>query len=340
MKKLLLLLSFLFISFRVLPQDDNTKLKDFISEGIKLHDLKKYDQAIASYKEALKIEPTNPSANYEIAFSLMSKGETKNAIPYLEKVTKTKNNVSVSAFDMLGSIYDDMGKKDKAIEYFNKGIEADPTYQRIYFNAAVTSVRMGKDKEALAYLLTALKLDPNHASSHNLYAELMMKSSTTKIDAILAYCNFLILEPTSERSVSAYKNLKALMGSGVSDSPKGNTISIGSGGDTEQNAANLSVSISGLSAMIPGLSENGKLEQQLKSIFSTVGEISSRKADKGFFWTFYADYFGKIGKSEYMPLVAHIIGFTGNEKENEKWIKDNEVQFIKFGKWEEENARK
>ena len=130
------------------------------------------------------------------------------------------------------------------------------------------------------------------------------------------------------------------MGSGVSDSPKGNTISIGSGGDTEQNAANLSVSISGLSAMIPGLSENGKLEQQLKSIFSTVGEISSRKADKGFFWTFYADYFGKIGKSEYMPLVAHIIGFTDNEKENEKWIKDNEVQFVKFGKWEEENVRK
>ena len=340
MKRLLLLLAFLFISFQALPQDNQNKLNEFISQGMKLHDLKKYDEAIASYKEALKLEPANPSANYELAFSLMGKGDTKAAIPYLEKVTKTKNNVSVSAYDMLGSIYDDMGQKDKAIEYFNKGIEADPTYQRIYFNAALTSVRMGKEKEALNYLVKALKLNPNHPSSHSLYAELMAKSSTTKIDAILAYCNFLILEPTSQRSVSAYKNLKVLMESGVSDSKKGNTISIGSGGDTEQNAANLSVSMSGLSLIIPGISENGKLEQQLRSIFSSVGEISARKTDKSFCWLFYADYFGKIGKSEYMPLVAHIIGYTANEKENGKWIKDNEVQFVKFGKWEEENVRK
>jgi tetratricopeptide (TPR) repeat protein len=248
MKRLALTLFAIFLTFHCIAQDNPSKVESFISEGIKLHDLKKYDEAIASYEEALKLEPNNSTANYEIAFSLMSKGASKEAIPYLEKVTRTKSNVTVSAFDLLGSIYDDMDKKEKAIEYFKKGIEADPTYQRIYYNIAITSMRMGKEKEALPYLVEALKRDPGHASSHNLYASLMARNSATKVDAILAICNFLILEPTSQRSVAAFKDLKILLGSGVSNSGKLSNIDIGSGSDADRNAANLSVSMSGLSA--------------------------------------------------------------------------------------------
>jgi dimeric dUTPase (all-alpha-NTP-PPase superfamily) len=99
--------------------------------------------------------------------------------------------------------------------------------------------------------------------------------------------------------------------------------------------------MSGLSAgLTPGLSETEKLQEQLKMIFSTVGELSAKKASKDFFWTYYADYFGAVAKTEYMPMIAHIIGFTGNEKVNQKWINDNQIQFINFGKWEQANARK
>jgi dimeric dUTPase (all-alpha-NTP-PPase superfamily) len=99
--------------------------------------------------------------------------------------------------------------------------------------------------------------------------------------------------------------------------------------------------MSGLSAgLTPGLSETEKLQEQLRMIFSTVGELSAKKASKDFFWTYYADYFGAVAKTEYMSMIAHIIGFTGNEKVNQKWINDNQIQFINFGKWEQANARK
>jgi tetratricopeptide (TPR) repeat protein len=341
MKQLALLITFLFFSFQSIAQDNSSKVEAFITEGIKLHDLKKYDEAISSYKEALKLDTDNATANYELAFSLMSKGATKDAIPYLEKVTKTKNHVTVSAFDMLGSIYDDMDQKDKAVDYFKKGIEANPNYQRIYYNLALTYVRMGKEKEASSYLVEALKRDPSHASSHRLYARLLSQNPASKVDAIFAFCNFLILEPTSKRSADAFKDLKALLGSGVSQTDKVNNISVGSGTDTERNAANLTVSMSGLAAgSVPGLSETDKFGEQLKMIFATVGELSEKKTDKDFFWSYYADYFGKMAATEYMPMIAHIVGFTANEKENQKWINDNQVQFVNFGKWEEANSRK
>ncbi|RYE56968.1 MAG: tetratricopeptide repeat protein [Sphingobacteriales bacterium] len=341
MKQLALLITILSLSLQSIAQDKSSKIEDFITEGIKLHDQKKYDEAISSYKEALKLDAGNATANYELAFSLMSKGATKEAIPYLENVTKTKSSVNVNAFDMLGSIYDDMDQKEKAIDYFKKGIEANPSYQRIYYNIALTYVRMGKEKEAASYLVEALKRDPNHASSHRLYARLMFQNPATKVDAVLAFCNFLILEPTSKRSADAFKDLNTLLGSGVAQTDKGNNISIGSGTDTERNAANLTISMSGLtSGLVPGLSETDKLAEQLKMIFSTVAELSEKKTQKDFFWSYYGDYFGKISKTEYMPMIAHIVGFTANEKENQKWINDNQVQFVNFGKWEESNSRK
>ena len=333
MKQLALLVILSFIFFDGMSQSEPSKVSAFINEGIKLHDQKKYDEAIAIYKEALKLEPDNASANYEIAFSFMGIGQTNEAIPYLEKVTKTKNRVTVSAYDLLGSIYDNMDQKDKAIEFFKKGIQADPTYQRIYYNTAITYLRMGKEKEAIPYLLQALNRDPNHASGHNLYASLMAKNPETKIDAILAYCNFLILEPTSARSATSFIELKKLLGSGVAKSDKGNEITLSNGTDVDRNAANLAISLSDVASLIPGLSENEKLGQQLKSIFSIVGELAEKKASKDFFWTYYADYFGKIGKSEYMPMVAHIIGFTANQEENRKWITANDAQLQDFNKW-------
>jgi len=341
MKQLAFIILFLFISLKAMPQDDNAKVKEFITQGIKLHDEKKYPEAILSYKEALKIEPGNPNANYEIAFTLMSTGANKDAIPYLERVTKTKNGTTASAYDMLGSIYDDLDEKEKAIANFKMGIEANPGNQGIYYNIAITYGRMGKDKEALSYLIQSLKMKPLHAGSHRLYALLTMNNSLTKVDAVLAFCNFLILEPNSERSISAFKDLQVLLGSGVAKTEKGSNISIGSGGDSERNAANLAVSMSSLSAgLIPGLSEIERLQQQLKMIFSTIGELSAKTASKEFFWSFYGDYVDKIAKSEFMPVAAHIIGFTANQKENQQWINENQVQFVNFGKWQEANARK
>jgi predicted O-linked N-acetylglucosamine transferase (SPINDLY family) len=341
MKQFTLLFTLLLLTLISFGQDNASKADGFIKEGIRLHDLKKYDEAIASYNEALKIEPQNFSANYEIAFSLMSKGAVKEAIPYLENVTKTKNNVAVNAYDLLGSIYDDMDKKEKAMEYFNKGIEADPNYQRIYYNAALTSVRMHKEKEALPYLREALKRNPAHASSHNLYAGLMELNPETKIDAVLAYCNFLLLEPTSERSITSFKNLQRLLGIGSEKTTAKNEINIGSGKDAQRNAANLTVGMSGMAVgLIPGQSETDKLQEQLKMIFSSAGELSEKNTNKDFFWSYYADYFGKVAKTAFMPIIAHVIGFTANKEENQKWIQDNQVQFVNFGKWEEANRRK
>ena len=306
----------------------------YVNEGIKLHDAKKYAEAITSYKEALKIDPENAQANYEIAFTLVSTGARKEAIPYLERVTKTKNNTTASAYDLLGSIYDELGQKEKAIANFKQGIETDPKYTMLYYNLAITYVRMGNTKEAMSYVIQSLKLNPMHASSHRLYAMLSKINPQNKVNAVLAYCNFLILETNTERSVAAFKDLQTLLTSGVTTTGKQNNITVDQGKDADLNASNLAISMSYVSLnSLPEFSDSDKLEHQLKIIFSTTGEISAKKENKDFFWSFYADYFNKIAKSEHLPIAARIIGFISNQEVNRKWIKEHELQFINFSKW-------
>jgi len=334
MKQLTLIILSLFISFAVLSQD-KSKATVLISEGVKLHDAGKFEDAIAKYKEALELEPNNSTANYEIAYSLLSTKKTKEAITYLNKLIDGKAPNAASAYDMLGSMYDNEGNTDKAIETYKLGIKAYPEYQGLYYNLAITYVRAGKNEEALQHAAKSLQLNPKHASSHRLYAVINMTEPANKIAALLAYCNFLILETTSERSVKAYQDIKTILNLGATPSEGTKNITITSNKkDPGYDAANLAVSMASFSPGIANLSETDQLELQLKTILGIVGELSEKKKDKDFFWTFYVDYFYKLSKSEYMPLIARIVSFTSNQEEKKKWIKEHEKMLTDYSVWE------
>jgi len=341
MKHLTLFLFALFISFTLTAQE-KTKVAQLIDEGIKLHDAANYEEAISKYKEALQLEPDNIDANYEIALTYFNTASKKEAIPYLQKIVQTKNSSTARAYDMLGSIFDIDDKPNTAIEFFNRGIKADPTYQRIYFNLAITYARQGKSAEAELNTSTALKLDPGHASSHRLYAIIAAGEQANKIKAVLAYCNFLLLEATSPRAATAYKDLTVLLGAGVSEKDGVNNITLGGNStDKDINAANMAIPLSLLSAKaIPNLGAADQLELQLKTIFNITGELAAKKTDRDFFWNYYADYFAKLAKTEFMPVAAHIISFSTNPEDNKKWISEHNQQLKDFFKWQSENPRK
>jgi tetratricopeptide (TPR) repeat protein len=93
-------------------------------------------------------------------------------------------------YNLLGNIYDDDNQTDKALGYYQKGIQLDPEYQRLHFNLGITNYRIGKYAEAESNAMQAIKLEANHASSLRLYA-----MATNKLNkpgrAILGWCSFL-----------------------------------------------------------------------------------------------------------------------------------------------------
>ncbi|MBK0379803.1 tetratricopeptide repeat protein [Mucilaginibacter segetis] len=333
--KIFLGLCFYFISTSLFAQN-NPKADILIKQGTALHDEGKYTEAIAKYKQALELEPANLSANYELGFTLYSSGNTKEAIPYLEKIINAKTtSLAAQAYDLLGSIYDDDKQPEKAIAYYKKGIAANPKYQRLYFNLSITYLRKGNDAEAERYAAEALKLDPLHSSSHRIYA-LATYNQHKRGASLLAWCNFLMIEPLTDRSTQAYQYVQNILNYGISKSDdKSVNIKIN---DQSAEGTILPLAVLSATADKKGLSAVDSLTLQLSSVFR-ISDNFQKQQTTDFYNKFYSGYFKKLAATNYMPTLARYISLVAYKDENEAWIKAHEDNFNELVSWVETNNR-
>lgn len=321
-------------SFYAIAQDKGS-VPDLIKQGMQLNDQGNYAGAIDKYSEALKLDPDNTKANYEMGFSLFASGKGNDAIPYVEKTIKGSSSTSLTAasYDLLGSIYDQGKQSVKAIEAYKKGIEVNPKYQRLRYNLGIAYFRNKQYAEAEASAIEAIKLDPKHASSQRMYA-LVTFHQNKRMNALMAFCNFLLLEPQGPRSAEAFGNIQHILQGGVIKDDKGNhTIMLPPKDDKENGSLNLAISMVVLSGQTKKLTGMDLLEYEFKSIFTIAGEQSAAKTDKDFFWKFYVDYFYKLSQSNNMPAFTRLISSSVNKDTNGKWMSDNEKLVKDLDNW-------
>ncbi|MDB5135768.1 MAG: tetratricopeptide repeat protein [Mucilaginibacter sp.] len=319
---------FFIITFSAKAQDNGAA--DLIKQGVQLNEQGKYDEAIDKYKSALKIDPDNIQANYELAFSLFTSGKGNDGIPYIEKTIKgsTSPSLIAASYDLLGSIYDQGHQSQKAIESYQAGIKVSPTYQRLHFNLGIAYFRNKQYTEAEASAIEAIRIDPKHASSQRLYA-LVTFHQNKRVCALMGFCSLLLLEPKTQRSAEAYANIQHILQGGLLKDDNGRTTVIISPKDNQENSMlNTAISMTVLSAQTKKLAGMDLLEYELKHIFSITGELAEKKADKSFFDKFFVDYFYKLEQSNNMPAFARLISLSANKDENTKWMNDN-AQLVK-----------
>jgi tetratricopeptide (TPR) repeat protein len=66
-------------------QSQTNDPKALVNEGVALFDKCSYNDAIEKYKEALKINPEDLQADYELAYTLQTINKGLEGIPYIER---------------------------------------------------------------------------------------------------------------------------------------------------------------------------------------------------------------------------------------------------------------
>jgi Flp pilus assembly protein TadD len=308
----------LMLIFRPVFAQNSDDAGPLVKEGVQLNKDGKYAEAIEKYSQALKIDPENVYANYGIAYSLFNSGKGKDAVPYLEKVTKANTSITAWAYDLLGSIYDKDHESGKAIEAYNNGIKADPKYQRIHYNLGLVYFRDKKYADAEKCAVDAIKLDPKHANSQRMYA-LVTFHQNKRAAALLGFCSFILLEPNTARSAEAFGNIQHILQGGVLKIAPGEAMLM-----PEANTIALNLVIT------QAVAEAGKekyattadlLAAQLKNIFMAVGQLAEKQTGDDFFRKCYAAYFYQLAQSSNMPAFSRMI--NSNSPESTKWINDH-----------------
>jgi tetratricopeptide (TPR) repeat protein len=327
------------IGFSALAQNPNAT-NDLIKQGVDLHNQGKYADAIDKFNEALKADPENVYAHYELAFSLYSSKKPKEAIPHLEKAVKAdKKDLAVAACSLLASIYDDDAQHQKAIDTYKAAIAINPDYPQIFYNLGICYFRNQQYAEAELSAIDAIKHNPKNASSQRLYA-LVTFHQNKQMNALMGLCSFILLEPNTPRSTEAYGNIQHILQGGVITDTKGNsTLTISPQEQKEAGTLNLAISMSVLSAKSKNLTGTDLLEYELKTIFTIAGQLAEKKTDKTFFDKFFVDYLYKLAQSNNMSAFAHTIALTVNKDESAKWAKENMAAISALGDWLQKTER-
>jgi Tfp pilus assembly protein PilF len=321
---------------------------DFIKKGIQLHDENKYDEAIVAFEMAVKIEPKNSTAHYEMANTYAAMGKYDKSIDHAEKVIKLKNGNEGEAYTILGTAYDLSKKPKKAIKAYEDGIKAFPNLYNLYYNLGITQYNQGDLDKAEMAAMGSVKNNPQHANSHFLLASIEMDKGK-RIKAMLPLYTYLIIQPNAKKVVAARQMLEKLYKSGANvkqdaDS-KDVTINLSFANKEEEfgdaeNAINLMASIMAI-PMDDKIKDSLKLvstpeskffdnTQMLFEMVTKEDKDKTKKADS--FWqTVYVKPYVELIKKEHVEAFCYFI--YGNTEGSKKWQTDNADKVTKLNEW-------
>jgi tetratricopeptide (TPR) repeat protein len=136
--------------------------------GEALSEVYRYDEAIAEFREALKIRPSYALARVSLGRALEHR--------------------------------DARGDIDEAIEQYQRAIRSDPTLADAHYNLGVLLAGRGSDGAAIAEFRMAVKYKPEHANAHYNLAKCLDRQGK-HAEAIMCWRDALRLQPENADTV-------------------------------------------------------------------------------------------------------------------------------------------
>ncbi|MCP4004646.1 MAG: tetratricopeptide repeat protein [bacterium] len=122
------------------------------------------DEAITNYRKAIALDSETRSAHFNLAVSLLNRGELAQSAVHYEAALRLKP--TAEAYNGLGFVLSKQGKVDDAIAQFREAVRVNPKYTAAYNNLAGNLIKQGKLEEAASNYQLSLDEKPS-AVLHN-----------------------------------------------------------------------------------------------------------------------------------------------------------------------------
>jgi tetratricopeptide (TPR) repeat protein len=119
-----------------------------------------YERAIAEAERAIALDPNRAGAYSQLGVVLSMVGRHQEAIAPLEKAIRINPMAPSIYFRRLGGAYRFIGRYEEAIVQYKKAINLSPDALYPHLGLAATYCEAGRDAEARAEALEALRIQP------------------------------------------------------------------------------------------------------------------------------------------------------------------------------------
>jgi tetratricopeptide (TPR) repeat protein len=177
-------------ALRINPRQDEA----YNLTGIALRRGGQPGKALTQYRKALAINPSHPKIHYNMGIAYMKTGKVDQALKAYRKAV-AKNRYFADAWNNLGYIYLKRGDEDQALRHFKSAIAAAPNHPGAHANLAEVLLRKGKLKAALQKAQTAIKLAPRQPGPQNIAGKVHARLGNSG-KAENAYKTAITLDPS------------------------------------------------------------------------------------------------------------------------------------------------
>lgn len=295
-----------------------------IEKGIKLHDEKKYKEAIALYKQVNRNDTNYITALHELSLSYYSDSnflESKNAAELGLKLFPENKN---KWLNLIANAEDELGNFDAAIANYNKIIANDKNNYLSFFNKGVVYYRKEKYNEAASNFKQCLLINPFYTSAHYFLGKISVEQGKP-VQAMFAYCTNLMLNPDNRYAGNVVRSLLDIANANDDVTKKINN----NFGDEDNFSEQQEILLSKIALDKKYKAKSSLEDGVIKQIQVVMEKTNFSDADKGFYNQFYVPIFEKIFKKDFEKFTYFI--FSGlNSKSINDYVKRNKKDLIKF----------
>lgn len=307
----------------------------------------KFAESIKLLEEAQQLEPDDINYPYEIAYAYYAIKDFKNAVKYLEGILKHKD-VNDRVYQLLGNTYDNLGKPEKAIETYEAGLKEYPSSGNLYLEMGVMQMGNKDYNKALTYYEKGIEMDPRFPSNYY-WASRIYCSSTEEVWGMIYGEIFMNLERNSKRTSEISKLLFDTYKSEIkftSDTSftvsfsQNATIDIATLSDTKKMKLPFGIGVYEPTLIFSALTVRSINIHALDTIRSNfVDHFFSNGHDKEYPNILFS-YQQQIKKAGHMEAYNYWLLMKGDEERFDQWHAANKDKWDAFVKWFTENKLK
>ena len=150
-------------------------------------------EAMAEFREAIRIYPAYAEARNNLGLALINQGEVAEAIALFEEAARL-DPANAGTHNNLGNAYFQSRRMEEAVAHYREALRLNPLLADAHANLGLALLRLGKMEESLACFDAALRINPANADTRSNLGLALTRLGRTE-EGIVQYRTALQINP-------------------------------------------------------------------------------------------------------------------------------------------------
>ena len=190
------------------------KARPHYNLGLALEASGRTEEAIQSYRQAVRIDPNHTEAYNNLGVAHAEKGMLPEAVRYYS-ISLRINPDSDRAHHNLGLVLARQGKMNEAVRHFSEALRINPNYANAHHNLGIALASRGRLNKAVNHLTRAVNIRPDFAEAFNNLGLAQVRQGNLK-QAVESFSEALRINPDYRQ---AQRNLRLALRQSKKSSP-------------------------------------------------------------------------------------------------------------------------